>query len=256
MSSAIKLELPYVQVHKNLVRLQDLKVISENPAVILTVLALATRYGYNIDQASEQNMALAARKIESLDPVEIYARIEEVIINAISPSHFFRFLRRMGMLEFVLPELKYCVDIRQGRTHVNDVYEHSLLTMDAVPTNKVTVRLAALLHDIGKYETRIVKNGIIAFDGHEKVSAVLAKSWLTWLKAPIPVVLSVEKLVLYHDVLNPIAPDAEIARIVGKDLVEDLVSLWVGNAIATGKPVPMMGHIAMRADALRRELYG
>ena len=66
-----------------------------------------------------------------------------------------------------IPELEETCLTTQNRSHLDTVWEHTLDVVERVPRNRV-VRMAALLHDIGKVKTKTVDdNGVAHFYGHE-----------------------------------------------------------------------------------------
>jgi len=94
------------------------------------------------------------------------------ILLSCKPSRGLILLRDTGGLSFVLPELARTVGLTQNRYHSYDVFLHSVYTCDAIEEKNLTLRLAALLHDTGKADTRYVKeDGEASFHNHEVFSA-------------------------------------------------------------------------------------
>ena len=71
-----------------------------------------------------------------------------------TPSVGFEHMRKSGLLDIVLPELSSCHGALQNKYHMYDIYYHSLYSCDAAPREKPLIRLASLLHDLGKLPTR------------------------------------------------------------------------------------------------------
>jgi poly(A) polymerase len=116
-------------------------------------------------------------------------------------------LVRTGLAEVFLPELPALRLQVDEHHHHKDVYEHSLTVLDqAIVLEKarhhapdIVLRLAALLHDIGKPTTRRLEaDGEVSFWGHDVVGARLARQRLTALRFPKEVVESVARLVELH----------------------------------------------------------
>jgi len=85
------------------------------------------------------------------------------------PSVGLDLMRRSGLLDEVLPQLVGCIGLSQNRYHTDDVYTHSLRVCDATP-NDAVLRLAGLLHDVGKplvAKPRPDSPEENAFHGHE-----------------------------------------------------------------------------------------
>src|ERR1700682_344063 len=83
-----------------------------------------------------------------------------------------------GLLEVVLPELAACKGVVQGGFHTHDVFGHTLLAVGFTPPD-LLVRLAALVHDVGKPATAA---GDGSFTGHEVVGAGMARAALERLR--------------------------------------------------------------------------
>lgn len=96
------------------------------------------------------------------------------LLGATRPSVGIELMRESGLLAEVLPELAATVGVQQNRHHSDDVYWHSLRACDAAPPDDSILRLAILLHDIGKPETAAphpVNEGENTFLRHEEASA-------------------------------------------------------------------------------------
>ena len=89
------------------------------------------------------------------------------------------------MLDVVIPELAACRGIEQKGYHSFDVFEHSLYACDGAPAQNPEVRLAALLHDIGKPASLAHDElGIPTFHGHERESVSIARKIIQRFKFP------------------------------------------------------------------------
>ena len=101
------------------------------------------------------------------------------IINSPRAIQGMVFLEKLGLIDYILPEIKAAIGCEQGGAHSHDVYEHLLHTMQAAVDKgfSTEMRLTALLHDIGKPATRRTggKNKTYSFYGHEVVGARMTK---------------------------------------------------------------------------------
>lgn len=167
------------------------------------------------------------------------------IIDSNNPMQGIIFLEKLALLEYIVPELKEAIGCEQGGIHAYDVYEHLLRTMQAAADKgfSTSMRIAALLHDIGKPATRRTggKNKHYTFFGHEVVGARMAKKILSRLKYPREESEIIEKLVRWHmffsdpDEITLSAVRRTIVRI-GEDQIENLLNLRVCDRIGTGRP--------------------
>jgi poly(A) polymerase len=143
------------------------------------------------------------------------------------------------LLEVVLPELAACKGVEQGGYHTHDVYGHTLLAVGLTPPDLV-VRLAALLHDVGKPATATPDG---AFIGHEEVGAGLARAALERLRFSQKEIDAVVALVLLH--LRPVYYRSEwsdgavrrLARDAGPQ-IERLMALARADIGASAYPEP------------------
>ncbi|MCL2044266.1 MAG: HD domain-containing protein [Treponema sp.] len=125
----------------------------------------------------------------------------EKIIASDKPSRAFVLMEQSGLLRLFLPELAACKGVDQKGNHRFDVLEHSLLACDyaAAKNYPPDVRIAALLHDIGKPITRnLDENGIWTFYQHEAASEKMARAIMERLRFPNLLTDSVCHLVREH----------------------------------------------------------
>ena len=202
----------------------------------------------------ELNFAIEAQTLDSiltnkanLSRISIERITEEFlhIINSTAPMQGISVLERLGMLEYIIPELEAGIGCQQGGAHAYDVFEHNLRALQAAADKQhpTYLRIAALLHDVGKPATRRTggKNKEFTFFGHEVVGAKMAKKILERLKLPRETIDLVEKLVRWHmffsdpDLITLSAVRRTIVR-VGEDHIQDLLNLRVCDRIGTGRP--------------------
>jgi len=195
-------------------------------------------------------------------------RVREELVKLMAarrPSVGLELLREAGLLELWMPELTRCHAVPQNRWHAHDVYTHSLETCDHAPPEKAMVRWAALLHDIGKPDTRVERRGDGTFYGHQTVGAELADRLLERLRFPGVQRAAVVHLVREHmfDYRSEWS-DAAVrrwVRRVGEDAVADLFDVRIadmlGNGLKTGFPAQLeplrrrIGRVLAGSRALR-----
>ena len=167
------------------------------------------------------------------------------LLRAPRPSVGLELLREAGLLELWMPEVARTWAVPQNRFHAYDVYLHSLYTCDEAPADKPRVRWAALLHDIGKPDTRVERGGDGTFYNHQFVGAELADRLLERLRFPLEERAAIVHLVREHmfDYRGGWS-DAGLRRWlrrVGEVAVADLFDLRIadmlGNGLKQGFPV-------------------
>ncbi len=173
------------------------------------------------------------------------------LLAAPRPSIGLRIAQETGVLEVLSPELAAQRGIAQNKVPGEDLWDHTLGTVDAAPADRPVVRLAALLHDIGKPAT--LDDG--RFHHHDAVGARQADALLRRLRYPRAAADEVTNLIRHH--MFPIDPDATDAAVrrfikrVGREHVDALFELRRADDIGSGMPPddPDVRGLRTRVDA-------
>ncbi len=217
---------------------------SEDALRMMRAVRLASQLNFAIES---QTMASIAENSSKLSLISIERIADEFlkILNTQTPMQGIVFLERLGMIDYIIPEIRDAIGCEQGGIHAYDVYEHLLRTLQAAADKNFSLelRFAALLHDIGKPATRTIggKNKAYSFYGHEVVGAKMTRKIMRRLKMPRELSQNVEKLVRWHMFFsdpNEITLSAVRRTIVrvGEDKINDLLNLRICDRIGTGRP--------------------
>jgi tRNA nucleotidyltransferase (CCA-adding enzyme) len=166
----------------------------EDPLRLLRAAQFAARFAFTVSEQARSGMAAAAAFVTTVSPERIGDEMKKLLALAPVPSLGFELLRETGVLLHLWPELLEGVGVDQNEWHAYDVYRHALVTMDATPPGDPVLRLAGLLHDVGKPRTKDGPH----FYRHEQVGADLVPTMLARLRLPQAVVDTVEHLVRQH----------------------------------------------------------
>ena len=166
------------------------------------------------------------------------------ILQCEKPSRGIDLMHQSGLLAMFLPELDGSRGIAQNEFHAYDVYWHSLCTCDAVPADKPLVRLAALLHDVGKPAMKEERDGRVTFYNHQHAGATMTASIMDRLRFSSAQREYVVRLVDNHmfDYHSDWTDGAlrRFVRRVGIDAVADEFDLriadYIGNGLRQGFP--------------------
>lgn len=120
------------------------------------------------------------------------------IITADDAHSAIELLEKTGILEYLIPEWTKTKKFNQRNPHHNLTLDEHIKKVVASIEGDIELRLAALLHDIGKPQTYTLKNGIGHFYGHEQESAVLAEKILLRMKYANKIVKNVTLLIANH----------------------------------------------------------
>lgn len=181
------------------------ELFSEDPLRMMRAARFAAQLGFDVDE--EVISAIKSMK-ERLSIVSAERIREEFVKTLMSkdPRRGLILLVETGLCEYFFPELPMLrLEIDEHHRH-KDVYEHSLIVLEqAIEMEErlgganLTIRLAALLHDIGKPKTRaLIDGGGVSFHHHEIVGAKMAKKRLKELRFDNETVGDVSTLVGLH----------------------------------------------------------
>ena len=224
----------------------------EDPLRTLRAAQFAARFEYRVTPALRAAMAAAAPLVRSISAERVHDELVK-LFSASKPSIGLELLQETGILDHLWPELVEGVGVEQNEWHAYDVWHHSLATLDATPSGDLTLRLAALLHDIGKPRTKAGPH----FYRHEIVGGEMAKEMLERFRFPNDVVQATEHLVRQHMYsADPQLSDAGLRRFirrVGPANIERLFALRQSDIAGSGLPKREGGNEAFEAR-VRREL--
>ena len=125
----------------------------EDPLRMLRACQFAARFNYAISGPTAEAMRKAAPSAATVAAERVAEELWK-LLRAPRPSYGIEWMRESGVLEWVWPELLEGFRVAQNEWHAYDVYRHNLETLDAAPPGDPVLRLAALLHDIGKPRTK------------------------------------------------------------------------------------------------------
>ncbi|MFP4484269.1 MAG: CCA tRNA nucleotidyltransferase [Spirochaetaceae bacterium] len=221
--------------------------LREDGLRVLRAFRFAAQLDFRIE---DETCAALARVRNALSAVAAERVREELVrmLEAPRPSVGLRAMQETGVLEIVLPELSSCAGVPQEGGAVSDLLDHLLLACDGAPAERREVRLAALLHDIGKPETMVLEGDeIVHFHGHDQRSAELSEQIMTRLRFPTGTIRSVSRLVGAHMIhYTPEWSDAAVRRFihrVGPEAVWDLILLQRADAYGKTGRYPRHSHL-------------
>ena len=165
----------------------------EDALRMLRGVRFATLLDMRIDEPTVKAIRRNAHLAETLSGERINQEITK-IMGATRPSVAFRMLSEVGLLAVLCPELEACRDTPQEKFAAQNVFDHSLATVDATPANDLVLRLAGLFHDVGKPDTFADGH----FHQHEFVGEVKARQILRRWKFEKETVAEVTHLIRHH----------------------------------------------------------
>jgi len=178
----------------------------DDPLRILRAARFAAKLGFTVADDVLAAMTDQAGRLEIVSTERITSELTKLMLTP-DPALGIDLLVQTGVADQVFPEVaRLRMEADEHHRH-KDVYQHSLTVLRQAIAQEprygldgdLTVRLAALLHDIGKPKTReLLPDGRVAFHLHEVVGAKMTKRRLTALRFPNDVIRDVSRLVELH----------------------------------------------------------
>jgi tRNA nucleotidyltransferase (CCA-adding enzyme) len=206
----------------------------EDALRMIRAVRFAATLGFTIEPATLDAIRAESALVGRLSGERIAVELDKML-GADRPSSGLRLLEETGLLRGISADLAAQTGVVQNKIAGEDLWDHTLRTVDA-STNRPVVRLAALLHDIGKPATAADGH----FYGHETVGADLAGALLERLHVPRSTSERVILLVRQHMFrYDPSWGDAAVRRFIGKigpEALDELFALREGDNEGSGVP--------------------
>ena len=241
------------------VRMTSRESLEADPLRPLRAVRFAGQLGFELEPETETAIGERARAMGSGVAVapageRVRDELETIIAEPTGPATL-ALAARLELLSTFLPELAATRGVTQGPLHHLDVFEHSLEALGrlavAFPDAGTALRLATLLHDIGKPATSGVHfTGRPTFYGHDRMGAALATTALRRLRFPAELIKTTGALIARH--MTPLPrSDKGARRFVHRHraLLPDLLHLMiVDREAARGRHASEAGRRAYRLD--------
>lgn len=213
----------------------------EDALRMMRAVRIATQLNFEIEKGTLDAIISLRENIEQVAWERVSIELIKILASD-HPAEGIRLLDKVGLLELILPEVthgKGVSMVRPGRHHTTDVYEHSLLSLEYTPSTDPIVRLASLIHDIGKPQTASLdQEGLVVFYNHEVVGAHMAKAIADRLRLSKKDRDRLFLLVRWHmftvdDTISEKAIRRFIRR-VGVENIRDMIDLRIGDRLGSG----------------------
>ena len=215
---------------------------SEDALRMLRAVRFATIFGFNIEEKTSQAIKKNSPWLQAISNERIRDELLKIIM-AEKAADGIGFLREMGLLKYIIPELEEGYKVSQNKHHIYDCYEHALLSLKYAAKKNFNkyVRIAALLHDVGKPRAKRGEGPDATFYGHEVVGAKMTAQILNRLRFSKKDIERIVKLVRYHLFYYNVDEVSEtsvrrLVRQVGIENMDELLEVRMADRIGSGCP--------------------
>ena len=208
---------------------------TEDALRILRGIRFSAQLGFTIEEKTLRDMIKCSSLLEYISKERIRDEMMKILLSDCPDK--FRKMYKWGLLQYVLPELIPSFTTPQHHPHhVYDVGIHTIKAVEQVPQEAI-LRLAMLLHDIGKPATHTRdKEGIDHFFGHVPIGVKMTKKILRRLRFDNATIMKVTALVEYHDfhIQEKVTRTSikDVLSKIGEELFEKLLIIQRADALA------------------------
>lgn len=198
----------------------------EDALRMLRAVRFSAQLGYTIEPATRDAITKLADTLEKISAERIRTELVKLLVS--DNPYELKEAYETGMTAVFLPEFDRAMQTAQNhKHHCYSVGEHILHSIEEIEAEPV-LRIAMLLHDIGKPDSLTVDEaGITHFHGHPVLGESMAKDILRRLKFDNDTIDKVCRLVRFHDYGNGIEPDERMTRRAVNKLGDDIFPMFL-----------------------------
>jgi len=217
---------------------------NEDALRMMRAVRFSVQLDFTIEEKTFEAMKKNAKNLKYISQERIKDELEKIILSP-APARGIELLHETGLLQYIIPEIEVGYGVTQSHHHYygpyNTVYKHLVASLEKCPSEKLEVRLAALLHDIGKPKVKRGAGENATFYNHEYVGAKMAARILTRLRFSKNVIDKVELLVKSHMFYYNVDEVGEagvrrVIRKVGLENINDLIDVRIADRLGSGVP--------------------
>ncbi len=219
---------------------EPLERFKEDALRLLRAIRLSAQLDFSIENKTERAILKMAGSVKFVSQ----ERIRDELIKMLKTDNGHQAIKRLHdnkLLQYIIPELEAGVNVSQNHHHIYTVFEHSWRALLNCPSSDWRVRLAALLHDIGKPKSKRIINNEATFYNHEYIGANMTYKILKRLKFKNEdrkkIVNLVKNHMFYYNTDEVTASSVRrLVKRVGKENLKDLIDLRVADRLGSGTP--------------------
>lgn len=188
--------------------------IEEDALRILRAFRFISKLGFNLDKKTAEAIYKKRKFLTKISKERIFDELSKILMGNYAKKAFIE-MKKLRVLEMIIPEFHYAYNFNQNNpNHPDDLFNHIIKVIHLCDYDLIT-RFAALFHDLGKINVKIIDaKGIFHFYGHEKESALIAEEELRQLKASNDFTNSVKKIVKNHMLIYENVSDKTLKKLI------------------------------------------
>ena len=188
--------------------------IEEDALRILRAFRFISKLGFNLDKKTAEAIYKKRKFLTKISKERIFDELSKILMGKFVKKAFIE-MKKLRVLEMIIPEFYYAYNFDQNNpNHPDDLFNHIIKVIHLCDYDLVT-RFAALFHDLGKINVKIIDaKGIFHFYGHEKESTLIAEEELKQLKASNDFINSVKKIVKNHMLIYGDVSDKTLKKLI------------------------------------------
>ena len=172
------------------------KSFKDDPLRMLRAIRFMSTLGFEPENEVVEGIRELKDELSIISKERIRDELSKLMMG-LYPVNALRIMVKLGLDKYVVPELNTLQVEAEPGYHHKDILEHTFKVVDGVKKD-LTLKLAALLHDIGKPKTKTITGGEVHFYGHDVVGARMARKRLRELRYPKDIIEKVAKLIRLH----------------------------------------------------------
>ena len=188
--------------------------IEEDALRILRAFRFISKLGFNLDKKTAEAICKKRKFLTKISKERIFDELSKILMGNFAKKALIE-MKKLRVLEMIIPEFRYAYNFDQNNPiHTDDLFNHIIKVIHLCDYDLIT-RFAALFHDLGKINAKIIDaKGIFHFYGHEKESALIAEEELRILKASNETINSVKKIIKNHMLIYEDVSDKTLKKLI------------------------------------------
>ena len=235
---------------------------NEDALRLMRAVRFAAELGFTVEEKTGEALKKESGLLEMIAKERVRDELGKILMAGRAASGI-QMLESVGLLRFIMPELREGLGVGQNKHHIYSVWEHNLRALDYTVGKKypLLIRMAALLHDVGKPRAKRGEGPDSTFYQHDKIGARMVIKMMDRLRFSKDLTEQVAHLVNYHMFFYNMGEVTEAGvrrflRRVGPENIDDLMKVREADRIGSGVPKAVtyrMRHLRYMIEKVKRD---